>query len=92
MAALSARRVDPFDLLMDYGIWAALGIAILTAAASAPRFLSVANVHDLMSAMARELVEKAGGQVAGCVFLVELTFLDGRDKLKPYEVFSLIQY
>ena len=52
MAALSARRVDPFDLLVDYGIWAALGIAILTAAASAPRFLSAANVHDLMSAMA----------------------------------------
>jgi len=52
MAALSARRVDPFNLLVDYGIWAALGIAILTAAASVPRFLSVANIHDLMSAMA----------------------------------------
>ena len=52
MAALSARRADPFDLVVDYGIWAALGIAILTAAASAPRFLSAANVHDLMSAMA----------------------------------------
>jgi adenine phosphoribosyltransferase len=39
-----------------------------------------------------KLVEKAGGRVAGCVFLVELTFLDGRNKLKPYEVFSLIQY
>ena len=52
MAALSTRRVDPFDLLVDYGIWAALGIAILTAASSAPSFLSAANVHDLMSAMA----------------------------------------
>ena len=52
MAALSTRRVDPFDLLVDYGIWAALGIAILTAAVSAPRFLSAANIHDLMSAMA----------------------------------------
>ena len=38
------------------------------------------------------LIEKAGGQVAGCAFLVELTFLKGRDKLKPHEVFSLIQY
>jgi adenine phosphoribosyltransferase len=39
-----------------------------------------------------QLVEKAGGQVAACAVLVELTFLHGRDKLKPFEVFSLIQY
>jgi adenine phosphoribosyltransferase len=39
-----------------------------------------------------KLVEKAGGHVAGCVFLVELSFLEGRTKLKPYEVFSLIRY
>ena len=38
------------------------------------------------------LVEKAGGHVVGCAFLVELTFLGGREKLKPREVFSLIQY
>jgi adenine phosphoribosyltransferase len=38
------------------------------------------------------LIEKAGGQVAGCVFLVELGFLHGSDKLKPHEVFSLIKY
>ena len=39
-----------------------------------------------------KLVEKAGGKVAGCAFLVELGFLNGRDKLKPHEVFSLIRY
>jgi len=39
-----------------------------------------------------ELVRKAGGQVAGCAFLVELSFLKGREKLKPVEVFSLIKY
>jgi adenine phosphoribosyltransferase len=38
------------------------------------------------------LIEKAGGQVVGCAFLLELTFLHGRDKLRPHEVFSLIQY
>jgi adenine phosphoribosyltransferase len=38
------------------------------------------------------LIEKAGGQVAGCAFLVELTFLHGCDRLKPNEVFSLIKY
>ncbi len=38
------------------------------------------------------LVEKAGGVVAGCAFLVELLFLKGRERLAPHEVFSLIQY
>src|SRR5438105_3345221 len=38
------------------------------------------------------LIEKAGGQVAGCAFLVELAFLHGRDKLQPHDVFSLIQF
>jgi adenine phosphoribosyltransferase len=39
-----------------------------------------------------ELVEKAGGVVAGCAFLIELEFLKGREKLAPAEVFSVIQY
>jgi adenine phosphoribosyltransferase len=38
------------------------------------------------------LIEKAGGRVVGCAFLVELTFLGGRAKLKRHEVFSLIRY
>src|SRR5262249_7394072 len=33
------------------------------------------------------LVEKAGGQVAGCAFLLELGFLEGRKRLIPAEVF-----
>ena len=41
---------------------------------------------------AREAIEKAGGKVAGCGFLVELSFLDGREKLRGYEVFSLVRY
>jgi adenine phosphoribosyltransferase len=39
-----------------------------------------------------QLVEKAGGKIAGCAFLVELNFLKGRQRLKPHDVFSLIQY
>jgi adenine phosphoribosyltransferase len=39
-----------------------------------------------------KLVEKAGGHVAGCAFLLELDFLKGREKLQPHEVFSLIRY
>jgi adenine phosphoribosyltransferase len=38
------------------------------------------------------LIEKAGGKVAGCAFVVELTFLDGRKRLQPHPVYSLIQY
>ena len=33
MTTLSAHRAEPFNLLIDYGIWVALGIAILAAAA-----------------------------------------------------------
>jgi adenine phosphoribosyltransferase len=39
-----------------------------------------------------QLIEKAGGKVAGCAFLVELAFLNGRAKLAKHEVFSLIQF
>ncbi|HMF14721.1 MAG TPA: phosphoribosyltransferase family protein, partial [Gemmataceae bacterium] len=39
-----------------------------------------------------KLIQKAGGKVAGCAFLVELSFLKGRERLKPHEVFSLIRY
>jgi adenine phosphoribosyltransferase len=38
------------------------------------------------------LVENAGGIVAGLAFLIELTELHGRDRLKGYEVFSLLTY
>jgi adenine phosphoribosyltransferase len=39
-----------------------------------------------------ELVENAGGTVAGVAFLIELTYLHGRDLLAPYDVISLITY
>jgi adenine phosphoribosyltransferase len=38
------------------------------------------------------LVEGAGGVVAGCGFLVELSFLGGRAALAPYEVHALVAY
>ncbi|HEX4955930.1 MAG TPA: adenine phosphoribosyltransferase [Thermoanaerobaculia bacterium] len=41
---------------------------------------------------AANLVEQAGGTVVGFGFVVELSFLAGRDKLGPYEVTSLIRY
>jgi adenine phosphoribosyltransferase len=39
-----------------------------------------------------KLIEQAGGQVACCAILVELSFLGGRERLRPYEVRSLIRY
>ncbi len=39
-----------------------------------------------------ELVEALGGTVAGALFLIELTFLNGRDRLEGYDVHSLVQY
>jgi adenine phosphoribosyltransferase len=39
-----------------------------------------------------DLVEKAGAEVAGCAFVVELAFLDGRSRLAPHDVRSLITY
>jgi adenine phosphoribosyltransferase len=39
-----------------------------------------------------QLVEKPGGKVTGICFLIELTFLKGREKIKDYPVFSLIRY
>jgi len=39
-----------------------------------------------------KLVKKLGGQVAGVAFIIELNFLNGREKLKDYQVFSLVRY
>lgn len=41
---------------------------------------------------AAKLVEAAGGEVVGFGFIIELTFLPGREKLAGYDVRSLIQY
>jgi adenine phosphoribosyltransferase len=39
-----------------------------------------------------ELVEQLGGEVVGVLFVIELEFLHGRDKLSGYDVQSLITY
>ncbi|MGH7874389.1 MAG: adenine phosphoribosyltransferase [Candidatus Binatia bacterium] len=44
------------------------------------------------AAATAELVSKLGGTVVECAFVIELAFLKGRDKLKPYGVFSILQY
>ncbi len=54
-------------------------------------------VDDLLAtggtaAAVTRLVEQLGGTVAGLGFVLELTFLGGREKLDGYETFSLLQY
>lgn len=39
-----------------------------------------------------ELVETAGGAVAGCVFLIELAFLGGAARLAPHTTAALLRY
>src|SRR5699024_10780808 len=39
-----------------------------------------------------KLVEKLGGIVVGCAFLIELGYLDGKEKLHDYDVFTLMKY
>ena len=39
-----------------------------------------------------DLIEQSGATIAACVFLVELTFLPGREVLEGYDVHSLIHY
>ena len=44
------------------------------------------------AAAVRKMVEKLGGEVVQCNFLITLEFLNGRDKLPGLEVASLLQY
>ena len=39
-----------------------------------------------------QMVEKAGGEVVACVFMVELSFLGGRQRLAPRRVVSLVDF
>lgn len=57
----------------------------------------VAIVDDLLATggtveAVTKLIEQAGGVVASVDFVTELTDLKGRDKLKGYDVMSLVEY
>jgi adenine phosphoribosyltransferase len=39
-----------------------------------------------------ELIERLGGKVVGCAFLIELVGLPGREVLKGYDMMTLTQY
>lgn len=57
----------------------------------------IALVDDLLAtggtiSACAKLIELAGGEVVTVDFIIELTELHGRDKLKGYEIESLVQY
>jgi len=57
----------------------------------------VLMVDDLLAtggtmAACCKLVESLGGNVVGCTFLIELTFLNGKKALDKYDIYSLIKY
>lgn len=57
----------------------------------------VLMVDDLLAtggtmAACCKLVESLGGNIVGCAFLIELSFLSGKKALSKYDVFSLIKY
>lgn len=39
-----------------------------------------------------ELVEKLGGEIVQCNFLMELTFLNGRERIKEFPIFAALSY
>jgi adenine phosphoribosyltransferase len=62
-----------------------------------PAGARVAIIDDLLATggtamAAANLVEKLGAKVVKIAFVIELAFLNGRDKLSPYSISSLIQY
>lgn len=58
---------------------------------------NVLMIDDLLAtggtmAACCDLVKSLGGNIVSCAFIIELTFLNGRNLLKENDVFSLIQY
>jgi adenine phosphoribosyltransferase len=86
------REVVSVQYQLEYGVDA------LEVHADAVRGGARVLVHDDLLATGGtakalcELVEGAGGVVAGCAFVIELEFLQGRERLADYDVHSLLVY
>ncbi len=39
-----------------------------------------------------KLIKRLGGEIVSLAFLIELTFLKGRERLREYDVYSIIKY
>jgi adenine phosphoribosyltransferase len=72
-------------------------VAIAWKSISIPRHARVIIADDLIAtggtaAATAALVTRLGGTVVECAFIIELGFLNGRQKLQPYKVYSLLQF
>jgi len=57
---------------------------------------NVAIIYDIMAGSGASkaginLVKKCGGNIVGLVYVTELEYLNGRDELKGYDIFSLVK-
>jgi adenine phosphoribosyltransferase len=86
------RATESVEYQLEYGVDA------LEVHSDAVRGGARVLVHDDLlatggtAAALCDLVEGAGGVVAGCAFVIELAFLSGRHRLSPREVHSLVVY
>ena len=86
------REVSSVEYQLEYGVDA------LEVHSDAVRGGARVLVHDDLLATGGTagalcgLVEQAGGVVAGCAFVIELAFLHGRDRLRGYDVRSLVVF
>ena len=86
------RETSSVEYQLEYGVDA------LEVHADAVRGGARVLVHDDLLATGGTaqalcgLVERAGGTVAGCGFVIELAFLGGRSRLGGYDVHSLVSY
>ena len=84
------REVTSVEYALEYGVDA------LEVHSDAIRDGSRVMVHDDLLATGGTagalcgLVEQAGAVVAGCAFVIELAFLNGREQLSDYDVRSLV--
>jgi adenine phosphoribosyltransferase len=84
------REVSSVEYALEYGVDA------LEVHSDAIRDGSRVMVHDDLLATGGTagalcgLVQQAGGVVAGCAFVIELAFLNGREQLQGYDVRSLV--
>ena len=98
-AFIPLRKPDklPYDVKqtsydLEYG---SASLEIHTDAAGAND--NVLLVDDLIAtggtaAASCELIEELGAKIVGCAFIIELDFLNGREKLDKYDIHSLIHY
>lgn len=80
----------------DYGLEYGKGVLTMHKDAIKPG-QRVLIIDDLLATggtigAAAKLVEQLGGVVAGCAFMVELKYLQGREKIKDYDIITLMQY